>query len=164
MYHKDYYVKPIQIPQHLIHCYRGNATQPWIANSFQVFLELLRKIEDANPTSNSMDIRRLSVNIFHQLRLDGIERAPSIQEREFVTPFRANGKMTPKFELLLELISNVAGPIEFQRILTPEEICVLHRFVSSSVEPFERGDESRVCPLTLMSDERVRSHWIHTNK
>lgn len=125
-------------------------------------MELLRKIEDANPTS--VDIRRFSVNLFHQLRLDGIERAPSIQEQEFVTPFRANGKMTPKFELLLELVSNVAGPIDFQRVLTPDEICILHRIVSSSVEPFERGDENRVCPLNLMSDERVSSPWIHTNK
>lgn len=133
-----------------------------MANSFQVFMELLRKIEDAYPTS--MDIRRLSVNIFHQLRLDGIERAPSIQEQEFVTPYRANGKMTPKFELLLELISNVAGPVDLQQVLTREEICLLHRLVSSSVEPFERGDENRVCPLNLMSDERVSSPWIHTNK
>lgn len=155
-------VQPIQIPQHLLHCYRGNATQPRIANSFQIFLELIRKIEDANPTS--IDIRRFSVNLFHQLRLDGIERAPSILEQEFVTPFRANGKMTPKFELLLELISNVPGPIEFQRFLTPDEVCILHRIVSSSVEPFERGDESRVCPLNLMSDDRVESPWIHINK
>lgn len=155
-------MQPIQIPQHLLHCYRGNATQPRIANSFQIFLELIRKIEDANPTS--IDIRRFSVNLFHQLRLDGIERAPSILEQEFVTPFRANGKMTPKFELLLELISNVPGPIEFQRFLTPDEVCILHRIVSSSVEPFERGDESRVCPLNLMSDDRVESPWIHINK
>lgn len=122
----------------------------------------MRKIEDANPTS--IDIRRLSVNLFHQLRLDGIERAPSIQEQEFVTPFRANGKMTPKFELLLELISNVAGPIDLQRVLTPNEICALHRILSSSVEPFERGDESRVCPLNLSSDGRVESPWININK
>lgn len=122
----------------------------------------MRKIEDINPTS--IDIRRFSVNLFHQLRLDGIERAPSIQEQEFVTPFRANGKMTPKFELLLELVSNVAGPIDFQQALTPDEICILHRIVSLSVEPYERGDESRVCPLNLMSGERVASPWIHINK
>lgn len=125
-------------------------------------MELLRKIEDANPTS--MDMRRLSVNIFHQLRLDGIERAVSVQQTEQVTPYRANGIMTPKFELLLQLISNVPGPIAFERSLTPREVCVLHRLVSSSVEPFERGDESRICPLNLMSDERVVSPWIHKNK
>lgn len=125
-------------------------------------MELLRKVEDANPTS--IDIRRFSVNLFHQLRLDGIERAPSVQEQEFVTPFRANGKMTPKFELLLELISNVAGPIDLQQVLTSDEVCVLHRMLSSSVEPFERGDESRVCPLNLQSDDRVESPWININK
>lgn len=149
----------IQIPNHLIHCYRGNETQPWTPNTLQLLIELIRKIEDANPTS--MDIRTLSVNIFHRLRIDGIERATKIKETDFITPYRPNGLMVPKYETLLQLISDTPGPIEFERFLSPQELCQLHRLVSLSVEPYERGDESRVCPLNLMSDE---GNWRNQNK
>lgn len=109
-----------------------------------------------------MDIRTLSVNIFHRLRIDGIQRATkSIKESDLITPFRAAGKMVPKFEVLLQLISDTPGPIEFEQFLTPSELCQLHRLVSLSIEPAERGDESQVCPLNLMSDE---GNWRNQNK
>lgn len=143
-------------------CYRGNETQPWVGNTLQLLIELVRKIEDANPTS--LDIRQLSVNIMHRLRIDGIERAPSIQETEFVTPYRPNGIMSPKYRLLLQLISDTPGSVNFSEYLTTAELCQLHRMVSASVEPYERGDEARTCPLTMMSVDRVESPWIKWNK
>lgn len=109
-----------------------------------------------------MDIRTLSVNIFHRLRIDGIQRATkSIKESDLITPFRPAGIQVPKFEVLLQLISDTPGSIDFEQFLTPSEICQLHRLVSSSVEPMERGDESRVCPLNLLSDE---GNWKNKNK
>lgn len=155
----------IQIPNNLIHCYRGNETLPWTPNSLQLLIELIRKIEDANPTS--MDIRTLSVNILHRLRIDGIQRAIKIKESDFITPYRPYGIMVPKFEVLLQLISDTPGPIEFEQFLTPSELCQLHRLVSLSVEPYERGDESSVCPLNLMSDEgnwRNRNKYVNSNQ
>lgn len=86
-----------RIHDHLRHCYRSNQTDPWMGNSFQLLLELVRKVEDANPTS--MDIRRLSVNIIHQMRLDGIERTPGVVENEMVIPFGVQGRMSPKFQV-----------------------------------------------------------------
>lgn len=151
-----------QIHTHLIHCYRGNETEPWIGNTLQLLIELIRKVEDVNPTS--LDIRLLSVNILHRMRVDGIEKAASIPETDLVTPYRANGIMEPKYRLLLQLISNTPGHVAFENILTPRELCQLHRMVSSSVEPYERGDETRTCPLTLASPERLPTNWIKRNK
>jgi hypothetical protein len=53
----------VNIPRNLVDCYRGNETLAWSPNTLQVFLELIRKLEDAYPTS--MDMRRLSTQIFH---------------------------------------------------------------------------------------------------
>lgn len=72
--------------------------------------------------------------------------------------------MTPKFGLLLQLVSNIPGELNFGNFLSPSELCNLHRLLSSTVEPFERGDEGRTCPLTLASDPRAGSPWITMNK
>lgn len=53
-----------QIHPNLIQCYRGNETVQWIGNTKQLLIELLRKVEDANPTS--LDIRTLSVHLIHR--------------------------------------------------------------------------------------------------
>lgn len=53
-----------RISQHFTHCYRGNETEPWTPHTLQHLIELVRKIEDAYPTS--MDIRLISVNILHR--------------------------------------------------------------------------------------------------
>lgn len=149
----------MQIPSNLLHCYRGNETEPWIGNTFQLFLELIRKIEDENPTS--LDIRTFAVNLMHRMRLDGIVRAPGIRETDFITPYRASGIQMPKYQVLLELISDTPGPIEFENYLTPTEMCQLHRLISSSIEPYVRGDESRVCPLNITS---ISQSWMNQNR
>uniref|UniRef100_A0A7G3A9X6 Putative conserved secreted protein n=1 Tax=Lutzomyia longipalpis TaxID=7200 RepID=A0A7G3A9X6_LUTLO len=151
------------IPTYLLPCYRGNETQPWLPNSMPLLIELVRKIEDARPTS--LDARTLSVQLFHRLRFDGIEKAPGIQETEFVTPFGITGIMAPKMRLLRQLISPPPGESELEQILSQFDLCALHRLISSSVQPFERGDEARTCPLNLATPEdRIRAPWITRNK
>lgn len=127
----------------------------YVAQSDQVFLELVRKIEDAFPTS--MDIRTLSASLFHRLRFDGVQKAVGISETPFVTPYRNNGVMAPKLELLKRLIS-INGNVSFEEILTQTEVCILHKLLSNSVEPFERGDETRTCPT--YSTPLVDAPWI----
>lgn len=52
------------IPQELIHCYRGNFTQPSVGFNQQLLLELIRKVEEKNPTT--LDMRMLSVELIHR--------------------------------------------------------------------------------------------------
>lgn len=52
------------IPQELIHCYRGNFTQPSIGYNQQLLLELIRKVEQNNPTT--LDMRMISVELIHR--------------------------------------------------------------------------------------------------
>lgn len=173
------FVHSQRIPEHLVHCYRSgnnlqtnndsnNALPPIYApqtahmpHTLQLFIELLRKIEDANPTS--LDMRQLSVQLTHRLRLDGIERATGVRETAHVTPFRAVGIQTAKFQLLLQLISDSTARLAFADWLTPAELCHLHRMLSATVEPWERGDEWRVCPLSVGSAERRPLPWLKRN-
>lgn len=68
--------------------------------------------------------------------------------------------MAPKLELLKRLIS-VNGNVSFEQILTQTEVCILHKLISNSVEPFERGDETRTCPT--FSTPSVDAPWITGN-
>lgn len=133
----------------LVHCYRGNNTQPVFPQTLQILIELIRKIENTYPSA--LDIRTLSTLLTHRLRIDGIQRAPGVRETDDVTPYRAKGLMSPKFELVLGMVSNVSSNIELRKALTDTEICQLHRILSSSVDPWERGDENRVCPAQRIS-------------
>ncbi|ETN67777.1 hypothetical protein AND_000398 [Anopheles darlingi] len=151
------------IPGELVHCYRGNATLPGPPHTVQLLLELIRKIERHNPTT--LEMRLLSAELVHRLRVDGIENVPGVAESEWVTPYSPRGIMVPKYTLLRQLVSNVPGRIDFETFLTPSEICHLHRMLSSSVEPLQRDDERLTCPQTLMSaDGNPQAPWITQNK
>uniref|UniRef100_A0A8D8DWL7 (northern house mosquito) hypothetical protein n=2 Tax=Culex pipiens TaxID=7175 RepID=A0A8D8DWL7_CULPI len=155
-------VEAYNIPPELIHCYRGNMTLPSVGFNQQLLLELIRKVERLNPTT--LDMRMLSVELMHRLRIDGIEKAPGLQETELLTPYSTRGIMVPKYKLLLQFVSNIPGSVEFERFLSPLEICLLHRLLSSSVEPYQRGDERAVCPGTLGEDRNPQAPWVTKNK
>lgn len=72
-------------------------------------------------------------------------------ETEDVTPYGVSGDMSHKNRILRQLVSEVAGEFNYEQILTREEICVLHKLLSSSVEPFERQDELRSCPRQILN-------------
>lgn len=129
----------------LIGCYRGNETQPLFPYSLPLLIELVRKVEDAS--GNAMNIRTLSTMLLHTIRIDGIEREPNARESDLVTPYGADGVMSPKFLILLKMVSNVTTNFDIRSALTESEICQLHRMISATVDPWERGDESNLCPL-----------------
>lgn len=100
------------------------------------------------------------MKFYFSLRTDGIERAHGVQETEWVTPYSLNGIQTPKFNVLLNLISNVPGTIEYTKILTPTEICTLHKIISSSIDPHERLNELKTCPKESMFEKRRVGNWL----
>lgn len=59
--------------------------------------------------------------------------------------------MTHKNVVLQQLISDVSGSFDYNRILSPFELCTLHKMLSSSVEPYERHDELRNCPRAALN-------------
>lgn len=68
--------------------------------------------------------------------------------------------MAHKNNILRMLISNMGGEFNYQQILSPMELCLLHKAISSSIEPSERHDELRTCPreiLNATSNQRPQS-------
>lgn len=59
--------------------------------------------------------------------------------------------MSHKNVILRQLISNVGGNFDYEEILGVSDMCTLHKLLSSSVEPFERHDELRNCPLEILN-------------
>lgn len=94
------------------------------------------------------------------MRADGIERAHGVQETDWATPYSINGLQSPKFSVLLNLVSNVPGEIEYTKILTPTEMCTLHKLISSSIDPHERVDELRTCPKENLFDKKRVGSWL----
>ncbi|XP_037915638.1 uncharacterized protein LOC119654365 [Hermetia illucens] len=137
----------LKIYEHLTDCYRRNNTEPWAPSSLHILLELIRKVEEAYPTSINM--RMMAVSILHGLRIDGIQKAPGVHETEYTIPYGVNKMMASKFKLILDSVSNTPNPINFTEVLTPLELCTFHRLVSSTVEPSLRGDESKTCSPNL---------------
>lgn len=87
--------------------------------------------------------------IFHSLRLDGIEESPNTVESDYVLPFRASAFQFHRYKLLMELfLPSQPDLLSVDESLTLVEKCLLHKMLSSSVRPWERGDESVVCPLS----------------
>jgi hypothetical protein len=140
----------LRIPEFLIDCYRGNETEPFSPNTLQIFVDLLRKIENHFP--NGLDMRQLSVKLFHDLRIDGIERAPGIEEDEFATPYSPIGLMAPKLEVLKQFILDIPGTLSYSQLLSKFELCQLHRLLSSTVDPFERKSEIKTCPKAALDE------------
>lgn len=68
--------------------------------------------------------------------------------------------MSHKNIVLQQLISNVAGDFRYDEILTPMELCSLHKLISSSVEPFERQNELRHCPSHILNTTRFEGPHI----
>lgn len=130
----------LKIPANLIQCYRNVSAKPLLPQNLQVLLELLRKVENEN-----VGIRELAVSLVHKVRVDGIQRSPENQETEYVTPYDANGNQVAKDEILLKLISPMDPMINFENYLSPDELCHLHKLISSSVDSYERGDEAKTC-------------------
>lgn len=131
------------IPNWLLDCYRGNETQTFHPNTLQTVIEIIRKLEDADQTLT--DIRTLSAILLYRLRLDGIERLPSVQETPTLIPYGISGVQYAKLKFILQLVPNVANSVDIFRILDRKDRCHLHRAMSSSIDAWRRNDEHQTC-------------------
>ena len=95
-------------------------------------------------------------NYIHSVRLDGIEEAANSVESEFVLPYRASAFQYHRYKLLMELfLPSQSNILNVDDSLNKIEKCLLHKMLSSTVRPWERGDESVVCPLTIQNRQRM---------
>lgn len=82
------------------------------------------------------------------LRLDGIQRSGTLEESEFVLPYRASAFQFHKYKILMEVFLPSQNLLQVNETLSVVEKCFLHRMLSSTVQQWERGDENIVCPVT----------------
>ncbi|XP_077296504.1 uncharacterized protein LOC143918440 isoform X2 [Arctopsyche grandis] len=134
------------IPDFLLHCYRNGGINITSPLNVQLLVEILSKIEYSNPNYN---IRVISSSLLHSLRQDGIERAPNIKESDFVTPFRSTSFQYAKYSFLLDLLIPGENLANVYNGLSLHDICAIHMMISSTVDRWERGDETRICPLSM---------------
>ncbi|XP_023945724.2 uncharacterized protein LOC112051350 [Bicyclus anynana] len=133
------------VPPHLLDCYRRGGPELSAPHRLDVFLSLLRRLE----LSSRLDMRLFSTTLLRSLRLDGIEESPNTIESDYVLPFRASAFQFHKYKLLMELfLPSQPDLLNVDESLTLVEKCLLHKLLSSTVQPWERGDENIVCPLS----------------
>ncbi|KYN34770.1 hypothetical protein ALC56_10738 [Trachymyrmex septentrionalis] len=113
-----------------------------------------------------MDLRALTVAIMHRFRQDGIVKNPNVIEQSGVLPYKA-GVQAQKYVQIIHFIPEATNRLLDDNIITDIERCTLHFMLSSSIEMYERGDESKVCRLSTGFFRSVRSvisnYSINTN-
>ncbi|CAH0724810.1 unnamed protein product, partial [Brenthis ino] len=140
------------IPSHLIECYQNGGPILSAPRRLDVFISLIRRLE----LNSRLDMRLFSAALLRSLRLDGIEEAANTVGSEFVLPFRASAFQFHKYKLLMELfLPSQSDIINVDEWLNNIEKCLLHKMLSSTVRPWERGDESLVCPLTVQNRQSM---------
>lgn len=66
--------------------------------------------------------------------------------------FGVTGFMAQKNRVMQQIISNASGgDINYEAVLTPDELCTLHKLISSSVEPHEMHNENQICPWEILN-------------
>ncbi|OAD54860.1 hypothetical protein WN48_06060 [Eufriesea mexicana] len=133
------------LPPSLRECYENKyllERDNRLPHTLNTFIAILRKIE--NTEGLNMDMRSLSVALLHRFRQDGIAPNPDIPPQDGISPYAPNTYQFYRFAQMLHLIPGNA--IMFpNNSITDVERCTLHFMLSSSVEIFERGDETKVC-------------------
>jgi hypothetical protein len=88
---------------------------------------------------------------FFSLRVDGIQKSYSAVETEDVTAYGVTGFMAHKNKVMRQIVSNVSGDLHYEDILTREELCLIHKLISSSVESHEQHNELQYCPWQILN-------------
>uniref|UniRef100_A0A224X697 Putative dosage compensation complex subunit mle n=1 Tax=Panstrongylus lignarius TaxID=156445 RepID=A0A224X697_9HEMI len=132
------------IPISLLDCYNSNyitTRDNLLPMTVNTLIALVRKIEDAVGTN--MDVRTMSSAILSTFRFDGIVYKPQLDPRGI--PFSVEGNEFALWKLLHEKIIAKTGFFIPNGTLTWVEKCTLHRMLSMSVDPYDRGDGDEPC-------------------
>ncbi|CAG4979028.1 unnamed protein product [Parnassius apollo] len=139
------------VPAHLIACYRNGGPLLNAPHRLDVFLSIVKRLE----LSARLDMRLFSASLLRRFRLDGIEQASNPVESEFVLPYRASAFQFYKFKLLMDLFLPSQNLLDMDESLSLIESCLLHKLLSSMVQPWERGDENLTCPLSIEHRQKI---------
>ncbi|XP_011501690.1 PREDICTED: uncharacterized protein LOC105365272 [Ceratosolen solmsi marchali] len=137
----------------LIECYDGDTYKKWnlLPHNIDTLVAILRKIEDF-PGLN-MDLRILLSTLLHRFRQDGIVKNPKVKAQVGVMPYAPLGQQFFRHAQTLRVIPGSAVNFPNDSISALER-CTLHSMLSSSIDIFERGDESRVCKFSNYGYQR----------
>ncbi|RZF45961.1 hypothetical protein LSTR_LSTR008338 [Laodelphax striatellus] len=133
------------IPEHLTKCYEYPPKQ-LLPRTMDTLIEIIRKIESA-PGFN-MDMKMLATTMLHRFRVDGIERDPDVLTL-IAVPYRISGFQAYRQQILFDYLLPVGSRYHYFNVLNDVEKCTLHQMLSSTVDPWQRGDESTTCPQTV---------------
>lgn len=143
------------IPDSILECYKypmyfnKDNLMPMTMNTL---ISLIRKIEDYQ--SYAMDMRTLSSALLHRFRLDGIERNPNVMQTDYVVPYTPSGNEFYKYKLIMDTLIPGSSYLFPNERFTPIERCTLHWMLSSSVDKWDRGDESLTCGRLANYEQR----------
>lgn len=83
--------------------------------------------------------------------MDGIQWNPSVTEENFRIPYRAVGNQFYLYKLLVDYLTPGESSLFPYDSLTISERCLLHEIISNTIDPWERGDESKTCDSSNMA-------------
>ncbi|XP_019765142.1 uncharacterized protein LOC109540976 [Dendroctonus ponderosae] len=110
--------------------------------SLNLFIEFIRKLEDANPT---MTPRELALHILHRLRQDGITQTGRTIDERFGLAYSASRPERYKFRVLLQSLLPNAEQTLASGQLSDFERCSLHYLISNTIADMQRENEALEC-------------------
>ncbi|XP_023246318.1 uncharacterized protein LOC106647810 [Copidosoma floridanum] len=127
------------LPAKLQRCYSNDGRfVPSLPLNLQVVLDVLRKIE--RQTFTSLTMRTLSTALLKRFKLDGIVYSDDLPEREGVLRYAARGSQRAKNLMVERLIPGGDPTLVPEAYLRPDELCLLHFALSSTV--WQRYDDT----------------------
>lgn len=91
----------------------------------------------------------LHLIVCFSLKFDGIQRTSDAEERHGIIPVGPTAIHFNLYKLLNDYLLPGEAALFPMNTLSMNERCTLHYILSSSVQAWERGDESKTCPKEI---------------
>ncbi|XP_057668766.1 uncharacterized protein LOC130901377 [Diorhabda carinulata] len=143
----------------LVSCYNTSALPGIIIAenrppaTLNIFLEILRRIEDANP---DITVRDLSILLVQRLKQNGIAATGRAVDYSIAIPFAPTEQEAIKGTFVAnEFLPNSQLTLKYGNI-DMSDICAFHYMISNTVNTTVRGDESQTCIRSSRYQMRIR--------